>query len=158
MLQDDNDNIRGLGLVTLYSAYLEEQIDDLLFMLDTVVKFNDEEQRWQVSRKIKKAKSIASKFDFESRDDLILNLDASKELFEERNKVVHGRIYANFGRPDTLKSGRPNTPDRDINSSELYELANAFLGMRAEIYRPMIFKIPRALIDNSIDFGTTTNM
>jgi len=144
-LQNDNDIVRGLGFVALYSAYLEEQIDNLLFMLNEVEEFKDEEQLWPVSRKIKKAKSIASKFDFEGRDDLIANLETSKELFEERNKVVHGRIYANFDRPDTLKSGRPNTPDRVVEPAELYELANAFDDIRGEIYRPMIFKIPRAL-------------
>ena len=145
MLQNDNDIVRGLGFVALYSAYLEEQIDNLLFMLNEVEEYKDDEQRWPVSRKIKKAKSIASKFDFEGRDDLIANLEASKELFEKRNEVVHGRIYANFDRPDTLKSGRPNTPDRVVEPAELYDLANAFSDLRGEMYRPMIFKIPRAL-------------
>jgi len=144
-LQNDNDIVRGLGFVALYSAYLEEQIDNLLFMLNEVEEYKDDEQRWPVSRKIKKAKSIASKFDFEGRDDLIANLEASKELFEKRNEVVHGRIYANFDRPDTLKSGRPNTPDRVVEPAELYDLANAFSDLRGEMYRPMIFKIPRAL-------------
>jgi hypothetical protein len=145
VLQNDNDIVRGLGFVALYSAYLEEQIDNLLFMLSEVEEFTDEEQRWPVSRKIKKAKAIASKFDFEGRDDLITNLDVAKEAFEERNKIVHGRIYANFDRPDTLKSGRPNTPDRFVEPAELYELANHFNDIRGEIYRPMIFKIPRVL-------------
>ncbi|MBI4228509.1 MAG: hypothetical protein HY693_02180 [Deltaproteobacteria bacterium] len=144
-MQNDNDIVRGLGFVALYSAYLEEQIDNLLFMLSEAEEFTDEEQRWPVSRKIKKAKAIASKFDFEDRDDLIANLDVAKEAFEERNKMVHGRIYANFDRPDTLKSGRPNTPDRVVVPAELYELANQFADLRGEIYRPMIFKIPRAL-------------
>jgi len=145
VLQNDNDIVRGLGFVALYSAYLEEQIDNLLFMLSEVEEFTDEEQRWPVSRKIKKAKTVASKFDFEGRDDLIANLDVAKEAFEERNKIVHGRIYANFDRPDTLKSGRPNTPDRVVEPAELYELANHFDDLRGEIYRPRIFKIPRAL-------------
>jgi hypothetical protein len=145
MLQNDNDIVRGLGFVALYSAYLEEQIDNFLFMLSEVRQFTDEEQRWPVARKIKKSKAIASTFDFEGRDDLIANLDVAKEAFEERNKIVHGRIYANFDRPDTLKSGRPNTPDRVVEPAELYELANHFSDLRGEIYRPMIFKIPRAL-------------
>lgn len=145
MLKNDKDNIKGLGFVALYSAYLEEQIDHLLFMLSAIEEFTDEEQLWPVSRKIKKAKSIASKIDFEERDDLLANLDAAKNAFEERNKLVHGRIYANFDRPDTLKSGRPNTPDRVVEPVELYELANYFGNLRGEIYRPMIFKIPRAL-------------
>lgn len=145
MLQNDNDIVRGLGFVALYSAYVEEQIDNLLFILREVEEFTEEEQRWPVSRKIKKAKSIAGKFEFEGRDDLVATLDAAKDAFEERNKIVHGRIYANFDRPDTLKSGRPNTPDRVVEAGELYDLANYFDDLRGEIYRPMIFKIPRAL-------------
>lgn len=145
MLNDDGDIVRGLGFVALYSAYLEEQIDDLLFMLSAVEKFTEEEQRWPVSRKIKKAKQVAAKFEFEGRDDLVAVLDEAKDAFEERNKIVHGRIYGNFDRPDTLKSGRPNVPDREVASTELYELANHFSDLQGEVYRPMIFKIPRAL-------------
>lgn len=145
MLNDDGDIVRGLGFVALYSAYLEEQIDNLLFMLNPVEAFTEEEQRWPVSRKIKKAKVVVGKFNFEGRDDLVEILDEAKDAFEERNKIVHGRIYANFERPDTLKSGRPNTPDQEVLSAELYELANYFSDLQGEVYRPMIFKIPRAL-------------
>lgn len=145
MLNDDGDIVRGLGFVALYSAYLEEQIDNLLFMLSPVEAFTEEEQRWPVSRKIKKAKVVAGKFNFEGRDDLVEILDEAKGAFEERNKIVHGRIYANFDRPDTLKSGRPNTPDQEIVATELYELANYFSDLQGEVYRPMILKIPRAL-------------
>jgi hypothetical protein len=145
VLNDDGDIVRGLGFVALYSAYLEEQIDNLLIMLNTVEEFTEEEQRWPVSRKIKKAKGVAAKFEFEGRDDLVAVLDHAKDAFEERNKIVHGRIYGNFDRPDTLKSGRPNIPDREIASAELYELANCFSELQGEVYRPMIFKIPRAL-------------
>ena len=56
MLNDDGDIVRGLGFVALYSAYLEEQIDNLLFMLSAAEEFTEKEQRWPVSRKIKKAK------------------------------------------------------------------------------------------------------
>lgn len=145
MLQNDNDIVRGLGFVALYSAYVEEQIDNLLFMLDPVEKFTEEEQRWPISRKIKKAQSVAGKLEFEGRGDLLKILDAAKDAFEERNRVIHGRIYANFDRPDTLKSGRPNVPDTVVEPKELYELATYFDGLRGEVYRPMLFKIPRAL-------------
>ncbi len=148
MLQNDGDIVRGLGFVALYSAYLEEQIDNLLLMLSAVEEFTEEEQRWSVSRKIKKAKTVASKFDFEGQDDLVKVLDLAKDAFEKRNQIVHGRIYADFDRPDTLKSGRPNIPDREIVAAELYDLANYFSDLRCEVYRPMIFKVPRALASN----------
>lgn len=149
MLNNDGDIIRGLGFVALHSAYLEEQIDNLLFMLSSAEEFTEEEQRWPVSRKIKKAKKITAEFEFDGRDNLVAVLDEARVAFEKRNEIVHGRIYGNFDRPDTLKSGRPNTPEREISSTELYELANHFSDLQGEVYRPMIFKIPRALAGNS---------
>lgn len=141
----DTDPVRGLGFVTLNAAYLEEQIDNLLFMLQPVEPFPNEEQRWPASRKISKAKRLVETLTFEYGEALLQDLDASKGLLEWRNEVVHGRIYANFDRPDTLKSGRPNTPEREIDAAELYELANKLSEARDCLYRPMIFQIPRAL-------------
>ena len=144
-LQRDEDIVHGLGFVALYSAYLEEQIDNLLFMLHPIEPFKENEQRWQISRKIKKAKRLVSRIEFEYRDALLADLDTSRQLFDRRNEVIHGRIYANFDRPDTLKSGRINIPDRPIESCELYDLADSFSEARLALYRPMIFQIPRAI-------------
>lgn len=124
MIENDDDIIRGLGFVTLYSAYCEEQIDNLLFMLNVIEEFTEREQRWPISGKIKKAKSIIKNFAFEGREELVANIDAAKTAFEARNELVHGRIYGGFDRIDTLKSGRPNTPDRVVEAGELYDLAN----------------------------------
>jgi len=144
-LQNDGDVVRGLGFVALYAAYLEEQIDNLLFMLQPIEPFLESEQRWPTSRKLEKAKRLVADLVFEYRDALLADLDSSRQLLEWRNTVIHGRIYANFDRPDTLRSGRPNTPDRVVESSELYDLANNLFEARAAIYRPMIFQIPRAV-------------
>jgi hypothetical protein len=146
MLKDDGDIIRGLGLVTLYSAYLEEQIDNLCAMLGGIEEFGEDKLRWPISRKVKHAKKLLSKLDGPEITNLIINLNTCLALFEDRNELVHGRIYGGtFDRPHTLKSGRPNIPDREVDSAELYQLANEFYDFRTEIYRPMIFKIPRAL-------------
>jgi hypothetical protein len=145
MLQDDGDIVRGLGFVTLYSAYLEEHIDALLSLLGPVEKFGEDKQRWPIRRKIKHAKRILSRIDNQEFNDLMPNLDTCLSLFEDRNELIHGRIYGNYPREHILKSGRPNIPDREINSPELYQLANEFDEFRAVIYRPTIFKIPRAI-------------
>ena len=144
-LENDGDPVRGLGFVALNAAYLEEQVDNLLFMLQPVETFPEGEQRWPVGRKIEKAKRLVTGLAFEYRDALLADLEASKKRFEWRNEVIHGRIYANFDRPDTLKSGRPNTPDRVIEAAELYDLANNLAEARSALYRPMIFQIPRAI-------------
>ena len=144
-LEYDGDVVRGLGFVALYSAYLEEQIDNLLVMLQVVEPFPEDEQRWPISRRIEKAKRLVSRLQFEYRDALLTDLDASKRLFDFRNEIIHGRIYANFDRPDTLKSGRRNIPERVIEAAELYDLANNLSDAGSAICRPMVIQIPRAL-------------
>ncbi len=149
MLASDGDIVRGLGFVALYAAYLEEQIENLRLMLAAIEQVAERETMWPISRRIDKVKEIAGLVDFETRDELLANLDFAKELFERRNEVVHGRIYGGFDRDQTLKSGRPNVPDRPIAADELYDLANQFAALQGEIYRPMIFKIPRALANRA---------
>jgi len=147
MIKDDGDIIKGLGYVTLYSAYLEEQIDQLLFCLHPfVVAFDEEKQRWPVSKKIKHAIKNIDKLDFERRNDLKEDLNICRQLFENRNELIHGRIYADIDSSNiTLKPGRPNTPEKFITSTELFTLANELFNIASEIARPMIFDIPRAI-------------
>jgi hypothetical protein len=147
MLKDDGDIVRGLGFVALYAAYLEEQIENLLIMLAPVEAYDEEKQRWPISRKIKHAIKVLGRLDVAEFPDFATDLRTCLDLFEDRNELIHGRIYANFDRPDTLKSGRPNTPDREVKSDELYKLANEVADFRGGIYGPMIFKIPRAIAE-----------
>jgi hypothetical protein len=93
MLQNDGDIAKGLGFVTLYSAYLEERIDSLLMMLGTLEEFSEAKQRWQISRKIKHAKKLLRKLDNGKFEYLIKNLATCLALFVDRNELVHGRIY-----------------------------------------------------------------
>lgn len=144
-LPRDNDIVRALGFVALYAAYLEEQIDNLLFILQPVEAFPENEQRWPTSKKFEKAKRLLAGLSFEYRDALLGDLDKCKELLEWRNEVIHGRIYANFDRPDTLKSGRPNVPERVVEAAELYDLAENLSEACAAVSRPMILQIPKSL-------------
>ena len=144
-LQRDDDVVRGLGFVALYAAYLEEQVDNLLFMVQRIEPFPESEQRWPTSKKIEKAKRLVRGLVFEYRDALLADLNRSKQLLDWRNEVIHGRIYAGFDRPDTLKSGRPNTPDRVVKPDELYDLADSLAEASLALYRPMMFQILRAI-------------
>ena len=71
-------------------------------MLQPIESFPESEQRWPTSRKIEKAKRLVLGLVFVYRDALLADLDASKQLLDWRNEVIHGRIYANFDRADTL--------------------------------------------------------
>ena len=105
-IPDDGDIVRGLGFVALYTAYLEEQVDNLLFLLQPIEGFPEAEQRWQTSRKIEKAKRLAAAVQFRDQAALITDLDACKRLLDWRNELIHGRIYASSDRPDTLTTPR----------------------------------------------------
>jgi len=48
----DGDLIRPLGLVSLYCAYAEGEIDELLFALSAVEVFDDAKRQWTVGQKL----------------------------------------------------------------------------------------------------------
>lgn len=142
MLEDDGDVVRALGFVSLYGAYLEEQIEEVIYLLDAVRPYS---KGWQVSDKIvhaRKAIRILGEAEF---SDLLADLNTCLEIFQDRNALLHGRIYGGLDAPDTLTSNRPDVPDREISSAELYQLANEMDNFRIALYRPMILTLPRAV-------------
>jgi hypothetical protein len=128
MLKSDGDIIRGLGFVTLYSAYAEEQADNLLERLSQIEAFDDQKRGWPISKKLRHALKLIERLSSSELTNLKKVLQDGPELFDRRNQVVHGRIYSGrHKRPDTLRSGRPKVPQREIKAEELYELANNFM-------------------------------
>jgi hypothetical protein len=145
MIEDDGDIVRGLGFVALHAAYLEEEIDNLLIILNPVETYGEERQRWSIRRKIDQAVKVLGKLDITEFPDFITDLRTCQDLFEDRNEIIHGRIYADFDGSDTLKSGRRNILDRRVSSEELYKLANEFKDFQKAVYAPKIFKVSRAI-------------
>lgn len=148
-IENDGDIVRGLGFVALYAAYLEEQIDCLLLLLSSAKNLSEKEHKLPTRSKIKIAIQLVSELEFANRSELLSDLRLSAELLEMRNEVIHGRIYSTHDRPENLKSGRPNIPDRPIESAELYDLANKLFAVKFSVSRPMIFQIPRSLSSRS---------
>ncbi|MCK9638095.1 MAG: hypothetical protein M0R41_17635 [Methylobacter tundripaludum] len=145
MLKDDGDIVRGLGFVSMYSAWVEEDIDDILRLLDPVEPFEVKQQRWPISRKLDHAAKIVHSLESNELKNLPDALKNAVTLFDRRNEVIHGRIYASFEKVDYVQSGRPNVPTRQITSAELYELANDFWNYRGNFIGPQIFRLPRAI-------------
>lgn len=42
---DDGDNVRGLGFVTMYSAWVEEDVDDMLRLLSPIQQIEKGDKR-----------------------------------------------------------------------------------------------------------------
>jgi hypothetical protein len=152
MLEDDGDIVRGLGFVSIYSAWVEEDIDDILRLLSSVEPFDAKQQRWQISKKLKHAEEIVHRLSSDELNGLPSALRRAVALFDRRNEVIHGRIYVGFDKADYVQSGRPSVPTRQITSAELYQLANDFDNYRGKFIGPQFFRLPRAVqtyLDNN---------
>jgi hypothetical protein len=100
MVQDDGDLVRGLGFVTLYSAYLEEQVDDCTELLSAADPKRPHLQSRSVNEKIKDFKKRLADLEPLSAglQALPSTLHEIKLLFEHRNEnccfSINGRKTA----------------------------------------------------------------
>jgi hypothetical protein len=145
MLENDGDIVRGLGFVTMYASWLEDDVDEILHLLDPVVPFTQQVQRWPISRKLEQAATAVEGLHSDELVELPRALRDAIALFARRNEMVHGRIYAGFDRTDYVKSGRANNPEREVTSAELYTLANDLWEYRGNFIGPQLFRLPRAV-------------
>lgn len=150
---DDGDVVRGLGFVTMYAAWVEEDVDDLLRMMDPIEVFDEPKQRWQISRKLRHAANLVRQLNSQELVGLPDALERAVELFDRRNQFVHGRIYTGHDRVDYIQGGRPNAPTVPITSAELYGLANEIWAYRGHFIGPQVFRLPRAIAQH-MDRGT----
>lgn len=145
-LIDDGDLIRGLGFVALYAAYLEEAVDECLSAVAAHdAERNDRIHRWPTSQKIeylqRQLKNLEPLSDELAKFPSILKVIG--DLLEERNLVIHGRVYAVPNVGDVRISGRPGVPETQANSAELYALANELYSARNPLLHASMFSLDR---------------
>jgi len=73
-----------------------------LFLFALIEPYDGAKQHWPISKKIKHAIKMLKKLDSEEFPGLSADLRTCFELFEDRNKLIHGRIYGNFDRLDIM--------------------------------------------------------
>jgi hypothetical protein len=142
---DDGDIIRGLGFVALYSAYLEEALDECLEALGLDADASVKLLRLPASSKVKFCIDQTAKLGLDQVLAVAEAFQRSGDLLESRNDVVHGRIYSQFRGPDLRRSGRLGVPEREISSTELYELANSLYEAVRLVGQVSSFYIPEAI-------------
>ena len=145
-IADNGDVIKGIGYVAIYAAYLEESIDDCMEHLIQNGLIHEDARKWQASRKLKEFKScVEAMVQKPSRyQTLIESIDEAKLLLERRNQLIHGRIYSTH-QGDILKSSRTGVADREIQSSEAYELANELFKLRDPFEYAHLFDLTKVL-------------
>lgn len=148
-LGDDGNVIKALGYVALYCAYLEEDVDHLLQALGhCAVPMSPKVLRSPTSRKIKFCREAIQPHVASNQEmaDLDGALQYAAERLEERNDVIHGRIYGSLKKnePDMRRSGRPGVPDKPATSEELYALANNVHSVLDTLMHGYTFSVFRA--------------
>lgn len=148
-MKRDNDIVRGLGFVALYAAYVEEGVDVVMERLALVREITDKERKWPASRKINWCIEVLKSLESDELAQLINLLNVTKSTLERRNEVIHGRIYAGNERSDSLRSGRPGTPEREVTADELYDLAEELFELQATVPNINSFATLRAIEGNN---------
>lgn len=126
----ESDIIRPLGLVTLYAAYAEAEVDELLSVLPAPEPFDDTKRRWQVGRKLAYAQRLVRKLKANDLSGLQASLEDAKALFKERNELVHGRLFSG-GR---LVSNRTNAPVQHVSAEDIVGLAERLYSCKEQLW------------------------
>jgi len=124
-LRDDGDLVRSVGYVAIYAAYVEERIDFIFrALIDAGVETGERLSFSQKTARIERF--LGAQILTDDQRSLVEELRIARDCMDERNAVIHGRVYGHVdGGGVTLKSARPERPDRPANSEENYGLANA---------------------------------
>ena len=83
----DGDLIRPLGLVTLYAAYAEREIDELLRALPSETPFDVSKREWPVGRKLSYALKLVRKLKSNQLAGLTSALREAQTLFSKRKRA-----------------------------------------------------------------------
>jgi len=126
----EGDLIRPLGLVTLYAAYAEGEIDELLSVLPASEPFDGGKRQWQVGRKITYAQRLVRRIKSSELSGLLETLEDAKALFIQRNELIHGRLFSG-GR---LVSNRANVPVRHVSAEDIAGLADRFFNWKEQLW------------------------
>jgi hypothetical protein len=126
----EGDLVRPLGFVTLHAAYAEGELDELLSVLAVKVPYDNTKRQWTVGRKLSYAQRLVRDLKSPDLTDLQATLKDAKALFEQRNELVHGRLFSG-GR---LVSNRVGQSDRRVSQEDVVRLAEQLFNWKERLW------------------------
>ncbi len=137
-LVDDGDPVRALGFIAVYSAYAEQKIDELIEYFSKIDSGQPPKLiNSQATEKIKYLKKFGSSLEWPNNEgnEFAILMDAAKASMDERGEYLHNRYIAIQNGKILMKPGRPNRPEQEITSAELYEFANHLFILQSNLNR-----------------------
>lgn len=126
----EGDLIRPLGLVTLYAAYAEGEIDELLGALPSATPFDTQKRQWPVGQKLSCALKLVRLLKSGRLVGLTSSLKQAQAVFSERNNLVHSQIFA--GR--RVVSNRPDAAIHKVAPEDLVQLAEQIHACKEQLW------------------------
>jgi len=125
----EGDIIRPLGLVTLYSGYVELEIDTLLDSLSRSDNLGDRALTWPVGQKIAIALEVVASLNSDALRELVQKLNEAKLLFDRRNALVHNAILCSTDVVTSRVTGR----EQPVSPEALTDLAREIFTVKEHI-------------------------
>lgn len=126
----DGDLIRPLGFVTLYAAYAEGELDELIESLMRNDQYGDSMRQWTIGRKLNHALELTRSHSADCLHELESILLSAKDLFKRRNELVHGRLYAG----GKLVSNRRDIQEQKVSPEAIQELADEIWSWKEQVF------------------------
>lgn len=123
----EGDLVRPLGLVTLYWAYAEAQLDEVLGSLLRLSGSGPTRNVLLFGAKLQKAVALIEALNAERLSPLAAILDEAKALIEARNELIHGQLF-NGGRL-VLKTGT-----KYITAQEISDIAERIFSWKERLW------------------------
>ena len=127
----EGDLIRPLGLLTLYFAYAEYELDQFLEHLSPLEPFDEAEHQWQVGRKLSQAQELVRRLHNGAPTGFDDAFSDARTLFERRNVLIHSCVF-DGGR---MVSSCPGVPEGARRRRELTDLAERIFHFKEELRR-----------------------
>lgn len=140
----EGDLVRPLGFVTLYFAYAEGQLDEVLKVL--IQASGESEPKVQsFGTKVGEANRLVASIGISRLPGLSAILQTAKPLIEARNELVHGQLF-NGGQIGGHLISRAGT--RNVTPEEIEGLAESILSWKEQLcalhrreLEPLVFSI-----------------
>ncbi|HAU1249845.1 TPA: hypothetical protein F8R87_08495 [Legionella pneumophila] len=142
-IYDDGDIIRGVGFVAVYSAYLEDEVVELIELTAHITSLRKNIHQLSLTDQAKHLRKVFKKL-FEETHDWIGKkeeqtqtahiLKIVEKITSERNQTIHSQLISNQAGIITQKNRRLNTKNQ-IKSADVYNLANYIFDLTSEVRR-----------------------
>lgn len=126
----EGDLIRPLGLMTLYAAYAEGEIDELLSALLPAKLFDAQKLEWPLGRKLSYSLKLVRQLKSDQLAGLTSILKEAQTLFSKRNTLVHSQIFAG-GR---VVSNRLAMTIQKVTPEEIVQLAELLFACKEQLW------------------------